>query len=79
MRYRRVGISGPRPRNLICRLGVSVCVEGPRFKLLHEDGGGLRQSLADFQWPDVPELLSLLGEAVGDVLEAVGEVLLEGL
>jgi hypothetical protein len=54
-------------------------VEGPRFKLLHEDGGGLRQSLADFQWPDVPELLSLLGEAVGDVLEAVGEVLLEGL
>jgi len=54
-------------------------VEGPRFKLLYEDGGGLRQTLADFEWSDVPELLSLLGEAVGDLLEAVGEVLLEGI
>jgi hypothetical protein len=54
-------------------------VESPQFKLLNEDGGGLLRSLADFEWSDLPELLSLLGEAVGEVLEAAGEMLLEGL
>ncbi len=64
---------------MTCRLGVSVCVGSPQFKLLNEDGGGLRQSLADFEWSDLPELLSLLGEAAGEVLEAAGEMLLETL
>ena len=60
-------------------LGVSICMGNPQFKLLNEDGGGLLQSLADFEWSDLPELLSLLGEAFGDVLEGIGEMLLEGL
>jgi hypothetical protein len=54
-------------------------VGSPQFKLLNEDGGGLRQSLADFEWSDLPELRSLLGEAAGEVLEAAGEMLLETL
>ncbi len=54
-------------------------MESPQFKLLYEDGSGLFRSLADFEWSDLPELLSLLGEAAGDVAEAAGEVLLEGL
>jgi len=68
-----------RSRNTISCLGVSDGVDGPQFKLLDGGGGGLLKSLAGFEWSDVPELLSLLGEALGAVFEAVGEVLLEGL
>jgi hypothetical protein len=56
------------PRNLAYRLGVSVDVEGPRFKLLDDEGFRIRGTLADLEWSDFAELLEVLGEVFGEML-----------
>jgi hypothetical protein len=41
----------------MCRLGVSDCVEGTRFRLLSDGGDGIRGSLDDYGLSDLPDWL----------------------
>jgi hypothetical protein len=43
-------------------------MESPRFKLLDDEGFRLRGTLADLEWSDLGELLSVLGEVFGEML-----------
>jgi len=42
-------------------------VESPQFKLL-DDEVRIRGTLADLEWSDFAELLSVLGEVFGEIL-----------
>ena len=43
-------------------------MESPRFRLLDDEGVGIRGTLADLEWSDFGELLSVLGEMFGEML-----------